>query len=98
MNPAPIIPAAECCAPLPRREGVLRINYGINRRRPGSPRKTDIEHKNGKMTITGRWDSDETHRQIRSMICENNPGWLITGYCLSDPQNASSEAAKGSLP
>lgn len=63
----------------------LQINYGINRRRPRSRRKTDIEHKCGKLVISGSWGNDETHRQIRTLIAQKNPGWLLTGYCLAKP-------------
>jgi hypothetical protein len=76
------------CAPTTGSEVALRINYGINRTLP----RRRIEHKCGKLTIVGTWGDDETHKAIREKIRELNPGWMITGYCLSDPQSAIGEA------
>ena len=84
--------APEGCAPLPGSEGVLRVNYGINRALP----RRRIEHKCGKLTISGTWGDDETHKAIRDEIRRLNPGWMITGYCLSDPQSAELRDRSGS--
>jgi hypothetical protein len=63
----------------------LHITYGINRRRPGRRRKSDIEHSQGEIWITGTWGDDATHSAIRAAIYRANPGWQITGYCNSTP-------------
>lgn len=60
----------------------LRVNYGINRRKAKS-----IEHANGKMRIKGSWSDDVTHDRIRRIISQRHPGWLVTGWCLTLPNN-----------
>lgn len=74
------------------RSAMLRINYGVNRRRPGGKSKRDIEHKNGKLEVLGYaeadWDTDdedkgnEVHSAIRAAIVAANQGWAITGYAV----------------
>lgn len=59
------------------------INYGINRRRPGSKRKRDIECKNETLEIDGiDFDDNEVHKRIRAEIRGKHPGWSLTGYAL----------------
>jgi len=55
----------------------LNINYGINK-----VQKKGFIYRNGKIKIMGDWDDDNTHKEIRRKIREDNPGWNITGYCL----------------
>lgn len=66
----------------------MKINYGVNRRREsgGTPK---YEHKNGKLNLPqytdSDWEKDEVQQKIREIIRGKHPGWLITGYGLSEP-------------
>jgi phage FluMu protein Com len=51
---------------------LLRINYGINRRRPGARRRA-IENDCGKLEVTGDWGDDNTHGGIRYRILRRHP-------------------------
>lgn len=62
------------------------IRYGINRRRPGSRSKKNIEHRNFSMTLEGIEWNDEGISAIREEILRRHPGWCITGYLIASPE------------
>ena len=58
----------------------MKINYGVVKREGEK-----ILSKCGKIDLPKvtrkNWDSDETHKLIRSKIREAMPGWNLQGYC-----------------
>jgi hypothetical protein len=61
----------------------VKINYGINRRRPQPLKRSRIEHKCGSLEMDGDWNCGDFHKRIRHAIYQAHPGWSITGYALA---------------
>ncbi len=58
------------------------INIGLNRRRPGSKRKRDIEHKNVQgIVIDLPWGVPGFSTRVLDWAQDNHPGWMVSGYC-----------------
>jgi len=90
-----LTPELPAIPPLPPATGsaFIRVNYGINRPRPGG-RKHDIEHRHGKMRIKGDWEDGETHEKIKAIVWRRHPGWLITGWEIVTPNDQAHESRR----
>ncbi len=67
---------------------MMKINYGVNRRRPPAHgRRRCLQHRNGKIDLPqyteDDWDSEDVQQKIRRIIRDENPGWDITGYAIA---------------
>ena len=62
---------------------MITLRYGINRRRPGSRRKTNLQHENHTIELEGiDFFAAGAHGEIIKSIQEKHPGWAVTGYAL----------------
>ena len=44
--------------------------------------RTKILHQNGKVTVPGVWEEEETQNVIQETIQKLHPGWVVSGWAL----------------
>lgn len=59
-----------------------RINYRVHRG-TGPSRQT----QGGKLVLKGDWEDRVFHEKIDAAIRGKNPGWLVTGYATTTPDD-----------